>query len=91
MKFSLLVMACLVIISIYGNTIAMSIKSARAMDGFPEPPQPPSQFATKAELKEYIRRLQEYYNVVGRPKFGRATSNSESTEFNLRENNFMNY
>jgi hypothetical protein len=91
MKFSLLVIACLLTISLYGN--AMSVKSSRATNGFPEPPPQPTQFASKAEVKDYIRRLQEYYNVVGRPKFGRAisSSNSESGEMSLRENNYMNY
>ncbi|XP_013401012.1 uncharacterized protein LOC106166893 [Lingula anatina] len=43
-----------------------------------KPPTRPSSFKNKAELTEYLRRLNAYYDVVGRPRFGkRAMGPSE--------------
>jgi hypothetical protein len=34
------------------------------------PPQRPAVFQTVEELEKYLQRLNEYYTIIGRPRFG---------------------
>ena len=44
--------------------------------GFPLPPEQPDKFTSKQQLMEYWDKVTEYYNVIGRPKFGRSLKKS---------------
>ncbi|KAI3383679.1 hypothetical protein SNEBB_009263 [Seison nebaliae] len=37
----------------------------------PAPPNKPDRFQSKSELRDYLRKLHDYYSVVGRPRFGK--------------------
>lgn len=37
------------------------------------PPVRPSTFRSPAELKEYLTKLNTYYDIVGRPRFGKRS------------------
>jgi hypothetical protein len=36
------------------------------------PPPKPAIFRTVEELDDYLRRLNEYYIIIGRPRFGKG-------------------
>ena len=55
-----------------------NISSAQDMTG---PPERPEFFRNPAELREYLKALNEYYAIVGRPRFGRSAPSSRRWNF----------
>jgi len=43
-------------------------------DGVPGPPRRPPVFSSPEELKDYLQALNEYFAIVGRPRFGRSVN-----------------
>ncbi|KAL8569798.1 hypothetical protein ACOMHN_006524 [Nucella lapillus] len=43
------------------------------------PPIRPSRFTSPNELKSYLKALNEYYAIVGRPRFGRSVNNQKTS------------
>nr|UMA83005.1 venom-related protein neuropeptide F [Conus ebraeus] len=44
-------------------------------------PQRPARFTSAAQLRRYLRALNQYYAIVGRPRFGRnVDSNKKSVK-----------
>ncbi|XP_076455776.1 pro-neuropeptide Y-like [Babylonia areolata] len=39
------------------------------------PPVRPIRFRTPLDLKRYLKALNDYYAIVGRPRFGRSVDN----------------
>jgi hypothetical protein len=80
-KSSLFVLACLMILSIYGSVAGNESQHS----DLPPPPPKPEKFTTKQQLKEYLVKLHEYYAIIGRPRFGRSypffEDQSNSIEF----------
>lgn len=74
-KSSLFVLACLMILSIYGSVAANESQHS----DLPPPPPKPEKFTTKQQLKEYLVKLHEYYAIIGRPRFGRSYPIVEDT------------
>lgn len=46
-----------------------------SQDSLLAPPSRPSEFRTPEELRQYLKALNEYYAIVGRPRFGRSAVN----------------
>lgn len=45
------------------------------------PPERPAEFRSPRELRQYLKALNEYYAIVGRPRFGRSVqTNKRSVE-----------
>ncbi|XP_014681459.1 PREDICTED: pro-neuropeptide Y-like isoform X2 [Priapulus caudatus] len=44
-----------------------------AAGDMPLPPQRPGVFKTPHQLRTYLQKLNEYYAIVGRPRFGKRT------------------
>ncbi|XP_070174632.1 pro-neuropeptide Y-like isoform X2 [Littorina saxatilis] len=40
------------------------------------PPERPDEFRSPGELRRYLQALNEYYAIVGRPRFGRSVRTS---------------
>lgn len=51
------------------------------------PPERPEFFRNPAELREYLKALNEYYAIVGRPRFGRSAPSGSRWNF-VRHSSF---
>ncbi|XP_064594495.1 pro-neuropeptide Y-like isoform X2 [Liolophura sinensis] len=45
-----------------------------SQDSMLAPPDRPTEFRSPNELRRYLKALNEYYAIVGRPRFGRSIS-----------------
>jgi hypothetical protein len=61
----LLVLGCLVLCGLVESVRSMS--NDDDLSGFPERP---NVFRSPQELKEYLRALNEYFAIAGRPRYG---------------------
>ncbi|KAI0232600.1 hypothetical protein LSAT2_017080 [Lamellibrachia satsuma] len=52
--------------------------SAVEMNG---PPVRPVAFHNPQELRDYLKALNDYYAIVGRPRFGRSADSRSETEY----------
>ncbi|XP_029647179.2 uncharacterized protein LOC115221105 [Octopus sinensis] len=56
---------------VVGIMFAMQVSCQESMLA---PPNRPSEFRSPEELRKYLKALNEYYAIVGRPRFGRSVS-----------------
>lgn len=60
--------------------------SAQQVDGIDQPERP-IVFKNKAELMSYLKKLNEYYAVVGRPRFGKRGYSGENFDEEVESTN----
>lgn len=72
-RYSILFVSFLVMISI--SNCAANVVDTQYSD-LPPPPVKPERFTSKQQLKDYLVKLHEYYAIIGRPRFGRSSSNA---------------
>ena len=48
------------------------------LNGLPERPERPRIFRSKQELVDYINKVNHYYGIVGRPRFGKRVASDEN-------------
>lgn len=61
----------LVVIVIVAMLFAVQVT---CQGGMFAPPNRPAEFKSPEELRQYMKALNEYYAIVGRPRFGRSIS-----------------
>ncbi|KAH3704343.1 hypothetical protein DPMN_079822 [Dreissena polymorpha] len=56
--------------------ISILVAAVNSMpDAMLAPPGRPSEFRTPDQLRTYLKALNDYYAIVGRPRFGRSVNN----------------
>jgi hypothetical protein len=70
--FFLLVLLCI-------GYFEISIVQTASMS-MPERPERPLVFKTKQDLLNYLKKINEYYAIAGRPRFGRKRSISDEND-----------
>ncbi|KAK7497613.1 hypothetical protein BaRGS_00011253, partial [Batillaria attramentaria] len=55
-------------------------------DAMLAPPARPDEFRSPGELRRYLKALNEYYAIVGRPRFGRSVNKRSINEFGETRN-----
>ena len=59
--------------------VIMLVCLVNAEYGMPTPPIKPAKFTSKQQLKEYWEKLNEYFNIINRPRWGRSGSLPEAS------------
>ncbi|XP_045208683.1 pro-neuropeptide Y-like isoform X2 [Mercenaria mercenaria] len=55
--------------------MAILISTATCLpDAMLAPPSRPSEFRSPGQLRSYLKALNDYYAIVGRPRFGRSAN-----------------
>ncbi|OWF41126.1 pro-neuropeptide Y-like isoform X1 [Mizuhopecten yessoensis] len=72
---------------------ALLVSQVTCQEAMLEPPDRPHSFRTPDQLRSYLRALNEYYSIVGRPRFGRSVNKRslESSLFNTEDLNTGDY
>jgi hypothetical protein len=47
---------------------------------YPAPPRIPAKFNTPEEVQQYLGKLHNYYVMVGRPRFGKRSFDSDAKQ-----------
>lgn len=76
MKNLLPILFGLVILQLINETVSFGIRGSSD-----EMPERPAVFTSKKELIDYIKRVNEYYGKVGRPRFGKRNYPFISSRF----------
>ncbi|XP_071100853.1 uncharacterized protein [Haliotis cracherodii] len=66
-KMQKLVIAVLLVFSLV-------VMEVTCQDAMLAPPDRPSEFRSPDQLRQYLKALNEYYAIVGRPRFGRSVN-----------------
>ncbi|KAL3835976.1 hypothetical protein ACJMK2_021439 [Sinanodonta woodiana] len=54
--------------------------SVSCQESMLSPPGRPSEFRTPDQLRKYLKALNDYYAIVGRPRFGRSAIKQPGTQ-----------
>lgn len=76
MKNLLPILFGLIIFQLISATVSFGIRGSSD-----EMPERPAVFTSKKELIDYIKRVNEYYGKVGRPRFGKRNYPFEENRF----------
>ncbi|KAK6182415.1 hypothetical protein SNE40_010115 [Patella caerulea] len=60
---------------------AVMMVEVTGQDSMLAPPDRPSEFRSPDELRRYLKALNEYYAIVGRPRFGRSVNKRSADNF----------
>ncbi|GFO39442.1 neuropeptide y [Plakobranchus ocellatus] len=60
---------------------SVAILEIACMDTMVAPPPRPAEFRSPNELRSYLKALNEYYAIVGRPRFGKRNGAARSPDF----------
>lgn len=60
---------------------SVAILEIACQDTMVAPPPRPAEFRSPNELRSYLKALNEYYAIVGRPRFGKRNGASRSPDF----------
>lgn len=71
------IMCGLILFQLISETMSFGIRESSN-----EMPERPAVFTSKKELIDYIKRVNEYYGKVGRPRFGKRNHPFYSKQFN---------
>lgn len=71
------------------GTVLLLALTAEAQDMTGPPPRP-DVFRNPQELRDYLKALNEYFAIVGRPRFGRSVSKRSTYSFKRNANSFNN-
>ncbi|XP_041372365.1 pro-neuropeptide Y-like [Gigantopelta aegis] len=52
--------------------LSLVLLEVTCQDAMLAPPNRPSEFKSPDQLRQYLKALNEYYAIVGRPRFGRS-------------------
>ncbi|KAK3737569.1 hypothetical protein RRG08_062196 [Elysia crispata] len=61
--------------------VSVAILEIACMDTMVAPPPRPAEFRSPNELRSYLKALNEYYAIVGRPRFGKRNGAARSPDF----------
>ncbi|XP_059167437.1 pro-neuropeptide Y-like isoform X2 [Physella acuta] len=56
--------------------VALAVLDVTCTESMLTPPERPEEFKNPAELRRYLKALNEYYAIVGRPRFGKRNGGS---------------
>ncbi|RNA04727.1 pro-neuropeptide Y-like isoform X1 [Brachionus plicatilis] len=87
-KIFLPILFGLILCQLIAETVSFGIR-----DTSDEMPERPAVFKSKKELIDYIKRVNEYYGKVGRPRFGKRNYPLFGSKFNqqYRDSNEWNF
>jgi len=54
--------------------VALALVEVHSNDAMLSPPARPAEFRSPHELRRYLKALNEYYAIVGRPRFGKRNN-----------------
>nr|AFW19651.1 neuropeptide F [Lottia gigantea] len=60
---------------------AVVMLEVTSQDSMLAPPDRPSEFRSPDELRRYLKALNEYYAIVGRPRFGRSVNKRSAADY----------
>lgn len=64
---------------------ALVLLEVTCQDSMLAPPDRPTEFRNPGELRRYLKALNEYYAIVGRPRFGRSVNTNKRALDDLAE------
>ncbi|KAL8612946.1 hypothetical protein ACOMHN_001029 [Nucella lapillus] len=65
--------------------ISLVLAEVTCQEAMLAPPDRPQEFRSPGELRRYLKALNEYYAIVGRPRFGRSVSTNKRSVEELRD------
>jgi len=74
------------------NFLPLALFTISTLASLPTPPKQPEKFASEQEIREYLHKIKEYYEILGeRPRWGRRsmpidTINELDLNLDQREN-----
>lgn len=75
-------MKLLTTVMLTGVVMAVVLLIGDAEEGMPTPPLRPSLFRSPNDLRDYLQKLNEYYAIVGRPRFGKRNNDYFTDNYN---------
>ncbi|KAL5011025.1 hypothetical protein ScPMuIL_013330 [Solemya velum] len=66
--------------------VSVLLVEVTCQDAMLAPPDRPSEFRTPDQLRRYLKALNDYYAIVGRPRFGRSVLKRAPESSNFVDN-----
>ncbi|CAL1533953.1 unnamed protein product [Lymnaea stagnalis] len=71
--------------------LSLAVMEVLCTEAMLTPPERPEEFKNPNELRKYLKALNEYYAIVGRPRFGKRNGARLSDMFRPSGDDFGDY